>query len=123
MYKFTWVRGHHLWLLRGIMERGGSASQLEFSLPDEYSHKNPEIRQHCRDIYLEIKQNPYSIVVVIDSLDDICTKCPNSDGLECKKYPRSILEMCDTDAINEFGLIYSTYSSREIVKRLKNTKH
>jgi len=66
-------------------------------------------------------KNPDSKVVVVDSLDDVCVKCPNSDGTKCVKYPR--LNDVDNEAIDKFGLEYGKeYAAREIITKLAPKK-
>jgi len=108
------IRAHHLWVLRGVLERYGEVSHIAV-------YSSLEERQRWKEIYKTLCKNLDSKVVIVDCLDDVCMKCLNSDGTKCMKYPR--LDDVDNQAIGEFGLEYGKeYTSKEIITKLAPRK-
>lgn len=103
------IRPHHLWVLRGIIKRYGAVTQIQEVTSQE--------RQSWKELYLTLKQNLDSKVTIVDSLDYICMRCSNSNGITCLKYIR--LNDVDNEAIVEFGLKYNVqYPVKDIIEKL-----
>ncbi|MCJ7817133.1 MAG: DUF1284 domain-containing protein [Candidatus Aenigmarchaeota archaeon] len=101
-----------------MIEKGGSTRHIIFDVPEGYESLIPQLTKNLTGIYREIINNPSSKVAITDSVDDICSTCPNNDGEKCKKYTR--LEYLDTEAINQFGLDFGVeYPSKVIVSKMR----
>lgn len=111
------VRAHHLWLLKGVMERYGSVSHIESDFL--YQSRATDPRDEVRNVYKSLLENPDSEVKIIDALDVICGGCPNNDGKECTKYTG--MKALDDEAIGHFNVAYGKpYTAREIFRKLRS---
>lgn len=110
------LRGHHLPILYQHYIIGFSLEELKYTFTDVY-----DLNLATRVINTLSKITNGSTIILIDNLDDICSKKCIDYDTDCEN-PNSSLAREDRMCIELYNLILKKpYSIKEILKKFKET--